>query len=101
MGKYGLNERIAEDKTRCIAGVWNECGWGSHQCQRKRGHGKDGLYCKQHDPAKIVAKRKETEEKYRQSQEKRRASYERAEILAGMANGIKTKDLVKFKLVLK
>lgn len=39
-----------EDKTRCIEEVipLSNLGWASHQCYRKRGHGKDGLYCKQH-----------------------------------------------------
>lgn len=38
----------AEDPSRCAASV---TGWPSHirhQCSRKRGHGKDGLFCKQH-----------------------------------------------------
>ena len=38
-----------EDKTHCIEEVWPQGrGWIPYQCQRKRGHGKDGLYCKQH-----------------------------------------------------
>lgn len=37
-----------EDLTRCITEVWPPRGWHPYQCQRKRGHGKDGLYCKQH-----------------------------------------------------
>jgi len=37
-----------EDETRCIEEVWTYEGWHSHQCNRKRGHGPDGLYCKQH-----------------------------------------------------
>ncbi len=38
-----------ENKERCIVDVW-ETGRGmlSYQCKRKRGFGKDGLYCKQH-----------------------------------------------------
>jgi len=35
-----------EDPTRCIAEVWD--GWFSHQCKRKRGHGPNAEYCKQH-----------------------------------------------------
>lgn len=46
-----------EDKMRCIEEVFS---YGRqfipHQCQRKRGYGTDGLYCKQH------AKQKEKEE---------------------------------------
>lgn len=40
-----------EDVTRCIIEVWprgREGVTGAHQCYRKRGFGKDGLYCKQH-----------------------------------------------------
>ena len=37
-----------EDVTRCIKEVRDWSGWHSVQCSRKRGHGPDGLYCKQH-----------------------------------------------------
>ena len=37
-----------EDKTRCIKEVQDSSGWHFYQCQRKRGYGPDGLYCKQH-----------------------------------------------------
>ena len=36
-----------ENKENCIEEVYG-LDWYSHQCTRKRGHGKDGLYCKQH-----------------------------------------------------
>ncbi len=37
-----------ENPNRCIEAIWHkEYGCG-YQCQRKRGYGKDGLYCKQH-----------------------------------------------------
>ena len=36
-----------EDASRCIEEVWTD-GWIPRQCCRKRGHGPDGLYCKQH-----------------------------------------------------
>jgi hypothetical protein len=33
----------------CVEEVWPTNGsWIPHQCARKRGHGPDGLYCKQH-----------------------------------------------------
>ena len=56
----------AEDPTRCTEAVWQrenawyphphcteevwqrENAWYPHQCSRRRGHGPDGLYCKQH-----------------------------------------------------
>jgi hypothetical protein len=37
-----------EDPTRCVKEVWPSDGWTPYQCPRKRGHGPDGLYCKQH-----------------------------------------------------
>lgn len=49
-----------EDTTRCIMSVIpSERGgsWHAHQCNRKRGHGPDGLYCKQHDPAEEQRRR--------------------------------------------
>lgn len=36
----------AEDKACCVAEVWDK--FHSYQCQRKRGHGPDGKFCKQH-----------------------------------------------------
>lgn len=47
-----------EDLTRCAYEVFsNERGALHHQCYRRRGHGEDGEYCKQHakwHPAKEV-----------------------------------------------
>ena len=37
-----------EDPTRCIEEIWPSGGWITYQCSRKRGHGPDGLHCKQH-----------------------------------------------------
>ncbi len=37
-----------EDKTRCVESVLDFTGWHSYQCQRKRGYGLNGEYCKQH-----------------------------------------------------
>ena len=38
-----------EDPTHCIEEVWlSGSSWIPYQCSRKRGHGPDGLYCKQH-----------------------------------------------------
>ena len=42
--KCALNPKgNPEDPTRCIESVSSD-GWLSHQCSRKRGHGKEGLY---------------------------------------------------------
>lgn len=40
--------KILEDKTKCIEEVWGRKDILSHQCNFKRGYGKDGLYCKKH-----------------------------------------------------
>ena len=45
-----------KDNTRCISRVFRVYEFFSHQCSRKRGHGPDGLYCKQH--AKIEEARR-------------------------------------------
>ena len=47
----GNPKGILEDETKCIEEVWPRGrvdGWFSWQCQRKRGYGPGGLYCKQH-----------------------------------------------------
>jgi len=52
---YNLSEK-KEDITRCIQSVSEQGRYGSfhsHQCFRKRGFGKDGLYCKQHSKFKF------------------------------------------------
>ena len=36
-----------EDSARCVASVYGD-GYRSSQCARRRGHGEDGLYCRQH-----------------------------------------------------
>jgi len=54
---------VAEDTKRCIATVYWQHTWVAYQCSRKRGHGKHGLYCKQHAKkhasAEIELKRKD------------------------------------------
>ena len=39
---------VPEDPERCIEDVLPSGGWFPYQCSRKRGHGPDGCYCKQH-----------------------------------------------------
>lgn len=57
-GAWAGNPKGApEDPAKCIEEVWGESFRMGHQCQRKRGHGKGGLYCAQHDPCAIEAKR--------------------------------------------
>lgn len=42
----GNPKGFPENDENCIEEVW--AGYHSHQCPRKRGHGKGGLFCKQH-----------------------------------------------------
>jgi len=45
------------DFTRCCEQVHDGRRGGLfHQCERPRGHGPDGAYCKQHDPAAVKAR---------------------------------------------
>lgn len=46
----GRPRGIPEDPNLCIEAVREKDGFKmvSYQCCRKRGHGPDGLYCKQH-----------------------------------------------------
>jgi len=44
----GNPDGVEADKTRCIEAVSDDTGFHFHQCRRKKGYGKDGLYCKQH-----------------------------------------------------
>ena len=41
-----------ENKERCVVAVSD--GWIYHQCSRKRGYGKDELFCKQHSKKEKV-----------------------------------------------
>jgi len=43
-----------EDKNNCIVSVMGD--YTSYQCQRKRGHGKKGLLCKQHAKMQAAGK---------------------------------------------
>jgi hypothetical protein len=60
MRKYGIH---AEDPNRCVA-VVKDTRYTEHQCRRKRGHGHDRLYCKQHAQVVEKAKHSETPSKY-------------------------------------
>ena len=61
-GRYGTwsgnHNGSPEDKSRCVEEVWPNGGsWIPYQCSRKRGHGPNGEYCKQH--AKHFEQRKD------------------------------------------
>ena len=48
-GKWGGSPKgRPEDPTLCIEEVCPSSAYIPYQCTRKRGHGPDGLYCKQH-----------------------------------------------------
>ena len=53
---------IEEDKTRCAESVYSGgremC---FYQCSRKRGFGPEGIYCRQHNPAAVAARKKEAD----------------------------------------
>lgn len=56
-GEWAGNEKGSpENKTRCIEEVCGDFAY-FHQCSRKRGHGPDGLYCKQHAKLKELKAR--------------------------------------------
>lgn len=46
-GKYGRQNR-PENTEYCRAEACDVSGWHPHQCSRKRGHGPNGEFCKQH-----------------------------------------------------
>ena len=65
-----------EDTTKCIVEVWEQGrSMFHHQCNRKRGYGKDGLYCKIHDPEYIKEKDEARNEKYNKELAMRRIQY--------------------------
>jgi hypothetical protein len=59
----GRPEGVKEDVTRCVASVRDSGGWHSYQCERKRGFGPEGLYCRQHSNAIERAKQEEAARK--------------------------------------
>lgn len=48
-GEWSGNPKgYPEDPSRCIEGVYGDRSMIESQCKKKRGHGPDGCYCKQH-----------------------------------------------------
>ena len=46
-GQWSGNPRgVPYNPEHCVEGVWGD--YIERQCSRKKGHGPDGLYCKQH-----------------------------------------------------
>lgn len=55
-GWYGHHfDKREPDYNRCAEHVYDR--YGTHQCERKNGHGPHGAWCRQHDPVAIQAKR--------------------------------------------
>ena len=49
--RYGANsyrKGRLEDTFKCICSVSDSRGWYSYQCNRRRGYGPEGLFCKYH-----------------------------------------------------
>lgn len=44
----GRPDGVAERPERCVESVSAHDGYSGVQCWKRRGHGKDGLYCKRH-----------------------------------------------------
>ena len=50
-GQWAGNNKGTQYKPdKCAKEVWGD--WFSNQCSRKNGHGRDGLFCKQHKDTK-------------------------------------------------
>jgi len=63
----------APDYSKCCHEVFpSERGAIHHQCFRPRGHGPDGAYCKQHDPAAVKARNKASTARYNEQFNKER-----------------------------
>lgn len=54
----------APDYDRCCAKLHDRYHPGGYQCTRKRGHGPDEAYCKQHDPAAVKQREAEARAKF-------------------------------------
>lgn len=52
------------DPERCAEEVYD--GHLHHQCTRRRGHGPEGAYCRQHDPAAKREREKAGDRKYQE-----------------------------------
>lgn len=64
------------DPERCAQEVWpNERGAIPSQCARKRGHGPEGAFCKQHDPAVKAERERKQREKYEAERERQRPKW--------------------------
>lgn len=88
--KYGYwagNPRgNSPDYTRCCESVRGRDRWDivGHQCRKPRGQGPDGAYCKQHDPAKVQARRDKSDRTYFDKMNKLQAQWHGPAFLAAL-----------------
>ncbi len=70
----GFPKGHAPDFARCCVKIFGgrSSPPGGYQCQRSRGHGPDGAYCKQHDPAAVKARQVASMAKYNAEMNKER-----------------------------
>lgn len=96
----GNPKGIIEDVTRCIGTVYsNRCS--SRQCSRKREHGLDKLYCKQHDPDRIAAKIIAKDVIWQKNYDIKEAYHKRLQKALKLIEGIPTESILDYELVLK
>jgi hypothetical protein len=88
-----------EKNKKCIAevsfGDWGRC----RQCKNNASPGSD--YCWLHDPERIKKEDELRDRTYEEKQQDRREQHLRNATLIEMAEGIETKDLRNYKLILK
>jgi hypothetical protein len=61
----GHPEGNKPDLERCCETLHGRFNPGGYQCTRKRGHGPDGAYCKQHDPEAAKTRREKADAAYK------------------------------------
>ena len=86
-----------ENEANCIKEIFSN--FQSYQCSRKRGHGPDGLYCKQHDPERIAKKDKVKDEIRRKHYEQCEDKHRRTMKALALIEGIPTEELSNYRLV--
>jgi len=80
---YGRQNDTPEDPTLCVERVHGHWCW--NQCSRKRGHGPDGLRCKQH--ANVIQKRIDDAEEWNERAKARRAEVKLEKELGRLLQG--------------
>lgn len=94
------------NETRCIKqvpvpGSNSYCLRYYNQCNRKRGHGPGGQYCKQHDPNRIKAEYRRKNDERMAEYKKKDEQHKRTQVALALVDGIPTEEISNYKLVLK